>query len=107
MSQSSFLESIRHVLRIKHYSIQTEKTYLFWINRFNLFCNKQHPKELGEQEITAFLTHLAVHRQVTLSPQNLALCAIVFMCKYILGREITSLPDTVRAKAPRRVQLSI
>lgn len=41
-------------MRTKDYSIQTEKTYLLWIKRFILFSGKRHPKELGEQEVTAF-----------------------------------------------------
>ncbi|HGP5030948.1 TPA: phage integrase N-terminal SAM-like domain-containing protein, partial [Vibrio cholerae O1] len=89
MTRSPFLESIRQVMRTKHYSIQTEKTYLLWIKRFILFNKKQHPKNMGEQEVTNFLTYLAVNRQVTASTQNLALCAIVFMYKHILQRELT------------------
>tara|TARA_R110000744_G_scaffold380205_1_gene500161 strand:- start:208 stop:1173 length:966 start_codon:yes stop_codon:yes gene_type:complete len=103
MTRSPFLEGIRQVMRTKHYSIQTEKTYLLWIKRFILFNKKQHPKDMGEQEVTDFLTHLAVDRHVTSSTQNLALCAIVFMYKHILQRELTLLPDTVRARAPKRV----
>jgi len=103
VANSPFLESIRHVMRTKHYSIQTEKTYLLWIKRFILFNQKRHPKDLGEQEVTQFLTHLAVNRKVTSSTQNLALCAIVFMYKHILERELTLLPDAVRARAPTRV----
>ncbi len=64
MTRSPFLESIRQVMRTKHYSIQTEKTYLLWIKRFILFNKKQHPKNMGEQEVTNFLTYLAVNRQV-------------------------------------------
>ncbi len=60
MASSPFLEDIRKIMRTKHYSIQTEKTYLVWIKRFILFNQKRHPKDLGEQEVTAFLTHLAV-----------------------------------------------
>ncbi|MCB5228425.1 integron integrase [Alishewanella sp. 16-MA] len=103
MARSPFLESIRQVMRTKHYSIQTEKTYLLWIKRFILFNKKQHPKDMGEQEVTDFLTYLAVNRQVTASTQNLALCAIVFMYKHILKRELTLLPDTIKARAPKRV----
>jgi len=87
MGQSPFLEEIRNILRTKHYSIQTEKTYLSWIKRFILFNQKHHPKCLGEQEVTDFLTHLAVQRHVTSSTQNLALCAIVFMYKHVFERE--------------------
>ena len=81
MANSPFLESIRHVMKTKHYSIQTEKTYLSWIKRFILFNHKRHPKDLGEKEVTQFLTHLAVNREVISSTQNLALCAIVFRGK--------------------------
>ena len=88
MANSPFLESIRHVMRTKHYSIQTEKTYLLWIKRFILFNQKRHPKDLGEQEVTQFLTHLAVNRKVTSSTQNLALCTIVFMYKHIFVKTL-------------------
>jgi len=64
MGQSQFLEEIRNIMRTKHYSIQTEKAYLLWIRRFILFNNKRHPKDLGEQEVTNFLTHLAVERRL-------------------------------------------
>ena len=103
MGKSPFLEQIRSIMRTKHYSIQTEKTYLLWIKRFIIFNQKRHPKELGEQEVTDFLTYLAVKRHVTSSTQNLALCAIVFMYKHVFERELTLLPDTVRARAPKRV----
>lgn len=103
MSTSPFLESIRHILRTKHYSIQTEKTYLLWIKRFILFNQKRHPKDMGEEEVSNYLTYLAVNRQVTSSTQNLALCSIVFMYKHVFERELTLLSDTVRAKAPTRV----
>jgi len=103
MSNSPFLESVRHVLRTKHYSIQTEKAYLTWIKRFILFNQKRHPCEMGEQEVSNFLSYLAVKRRVTSSTQNLALCAIVFMYRHIFERELTLLDDTVRAKAPKRI----
>ncbi|GFD79569.1 integron integrase [Tenacibaculum sp. KUL118] len=103
MGQSPFIEKIRAILRTKHYSIQTEKTYLLWIKRFIIFNQKRHPEELGEQEVTDFLTYLAVKRHVTSSTQNLALCAIVFMYKHVFERELTLLPDTVRARAPKRI----
>ncbi|NJK62477.1 MAG: hypothetical protein HC921_07120 [Synechococcaceae cyanobacterium SM2_3_1] len=54
------LNQVSDVLRIKHYSYQTEKSYLLWIRRFILFHHKRHPREMGGEEINAFLTHLAV-----------------------------------------------
>ena len=105
MSTSPFLESIRHILRTKHYSIQTEKAYLHWIKRFILFNQKRHPKDMGEEEVSNYLTYLAVNRRVTSSTQNLALCSIVFMYKHVFEKELTLLSDTVRAKAPTRVPM--
>ncbi|QBG34638.1 integron integrase [Litorilituus sediminis] len=105
MASSPFLENIRHVLRTKHYSIQTEKAYLTWIKRFILYNQKRHPADMGEEEVSNFLSYLAVDRRVTSSTQNLALCAIIFMYKHIFERELTLLDDTVRAKAPKRVPI--
>ena len=105
MSKSPFLENVRHLLRMKHYSIHTEKSYLLWIKRFILFNQKRHPKDMGEEEISNYMSYLAVNRRVTSSTQNLALCAIVFMYKHVFERELTLLSDTVRAKAPKRVPM--
>jgi integron integrase len=105
MSKSPFLENIRHLLRMKHYSIHTEKSYLLWIKRFIIFNQKRHPKDMGEEEISNYMSYLAVDRRVTSSTQNLALCAIVFMYKHVFERELTLLSDTVRAKAPKRVPM--
>ncbi|MEW8286418.1 MAG: phage integrase N-terminal SAM-like domain-containing protein, partial [Candidatus Thiodiazotropha endolucinida] len=54
------LEVVRQRLRLRDYSIRTEKSYIHWVRRFVRFHNRRHPKELGKQEIEAFLTHLAV-----------------------------------------------
>lgn len=64
------LDRVRWHLRVKHYSIRTEQAYLDWIRRFILFHKKRHPDEMGEKEIAAFLTHLAVEKQVAASTQN-------------------------------------
>ena len=64
MSNSPFLESIRQVMRTKHYSIQTEKTYLLWIKRFIIFNKNRHPEELGEQELTNVPNVHCSHRSV-------------------------------------------
>ena len=71
--------------------------------RFILFNQKRHPAKMGEEEVSNFLSYLAVDRRVTSATQNLALCVIVFMYKHIFERELTLLDDTVRARAPKRV----
>jgi len=64
------LDQVREVNRRKHYRIRTEHAYADWVKRFILFHHKRHPQELGKQEITAFLNHLAVDRKVAASTQN-------------------------------------
>ncbi len=54
------LEQVRDTLRLKHYSIRTENSYISWIKRYILFHNKRHPKDMRKHEIQVFLTHLAV-----------------------------------------------
>jgi len=67
---SKLLDQVRQVLRTKHYSLRTEKTYIHWIREFILFHGKRHPNQMGEPEINQFLTHLAVDRKVSASTQN-------------------------------------
>jgi hypothetical protein len=64
------LDQVREAIRLKHYSLRTEKTYLDWIKRFILFHGKQHPRAMGAGEVSRFLTDLAVNRNVAASTQN-------------------------------------
>ena len=78
------LDQVRELIRIRHYSIRTEQAYVQWIRRFILFHDKRHPLELGAGEVTAFLSHLAVKRNVAASTQNQALNAILFLYRDVL-----------------------
>ena len=73
------LHRMRDHLRTRHYSIRTETAYLDWVRRFILFHDKRHPAEMGAVEVAAFLTHLAVDRQVSASTQNQAKSAILYL----------------------------
>ncbi len=97
------LDRVRDAIRVKHYSYQTEKTYVQWIRRYILFHDKRHPTEMGGEEVNAFLTHLAVKENVAASTQNQALCAILFLYKHVLQQELDLCLDTVRAKRPRNL----
>ena len=77
--QPRLLDQVGNVIRVKHYSIRTEQSYVQWIRRYILFHNKKHPKDMGEKEINAFLKHLAVNRNVSASTQTQALSAILFL----------------------------
>ena len=67
------LDRVRHACRVRHYSIRTEDAYHNWAERFIRFHGIRHPLEMGEPEVNAFLTHLAVERHVAASTQNQAL----------------------------------
>lgn len=103
MDKPRLLDQVRDGLRVRHYSLRTETTYIQWIKRFILFNGKRHPLEMGEQEITAFLTYLAVEKHVSPSTQNQALAAILFLYKEVLERGLEWMDDIVRAKRPERI----
>ena len=103
MSKSPFLEKTREAIRVRHYSIRTERTYIEWTRRFILFHGKRHPKDMGEPEVAAFLTHLAVDRKVAASTQSQALNALVFVYRHVLDRPLGEISDAVRAKRPARL----
>lgn len=94
------LGQVRDVIRKKHYSIRTEETYCDWIKRFILYHKKRHPKEMGEREISEFLSYLASDRKVAASTQNQALNAIVFLYKQVLKKDLGDFGDFDRAKRP-------
>jgi integron integrase len=97
------LDQVREVIRIKHYSIRTEEAYLQWIRRYILFHQKRHPIELGSGELSAFLSHLAVHGKVSASTQNQALNAILFAYREVLKIDLPWIDDVQRAKRPQHL----
>lgn len=103
MTSSLLMEEMRRVLRVHHYSLRTEHNYLQWVKRYILFHGKKHPRDLGEKEITAFLSYLAVEKNVAASTQNQALSAILFLYKKVLMIDLEWLDNVIRAKRPVRL----
>ena len=90
--------------RLKHYSKSTEQTYTYWSKSYILFHNKKHPKDMGKIEIEAFLTHLAVEKNVAPTTQNQAFNAILFLYREVLGMDISGLNiQSLRAKEKSRI----
>jgi len=87
--KKKLLDIVREKIRFKHYSMSTEKTYVYWIKHYIFYHNKRHPKEMGKQEIEAFLTHLAVGRKVSPTTQNQAFSALLFLYKEVLGIDLS------------------
>jgi integron integrase len=97
------LGQVRAALRLRHYSRRTERAYVSWTRRFILFSGKRHPSEMGESEISGFLSHLAVAGKVSASTQNQALSALLFLYREVLRRELPWMDEIVRAKRPQRL----
>ncbi len=92
------LEQVSDAIRIKHYSSRTEQTYKDWIRRYILFHNKRHPRDMGIDEIQAFISHLATERALSASSQNQALSAVIFLYRHVLKKEIDFPSDIIRAE---------
>jgi len=122
--KKSLLDHVRDVIRLKHYSIRTEKAYVNWIRRYILFHNKRHPKEMRSRkilglrlglssgayrnqrrriEIKDFLTHLTVNERVAASTQNQAFNALLFLYCEVLKIQLDDSINAVRAKKPKRL----
>jgi integron integrase len=97
------LQKVREVLRVKHYSIRTEESYVRWIQYYLRFHHNQNPTRMGKVEASKFLTHLAVQRNVAASTQNQALSAVLFLYKEVLKQPLEWLDDLERAKRPARI----
>ena len=97
------LDRVRNVIRCKHYSIRTEQSYVDWIKRYIYFHNKRHPKDMGESHISDFLTYLAVKKKVASSTQNQAMCALVFLYREVLKKDIGDFEGLIRAKKTQKL----
>jgi integron integrase len=97
------LDRARQLIRLKHYSIRTEKSYLPWIERYILFHNNRDPKGMAGEEVEAFLSHLAVKEKVSASTQNQAFNALLFLYREVLKKELGDSVDAIRAKKPQRL----
>ena len=99
MAKEKLLTQVRERIRVKHYSIRTERSYVDWVHRFILFHKKRHPQEMGSKEIQQYLNYLAVKQNVAASTQNQALNAINFLYKEVLGIDFDDLEQVTWAKS--------
>ena len=100
---ATLLGAVRQAVRVRHYSLRTERAYVQWIKRFVVFHGKRHPRELGPEAVSRFLSSLANVGKVAAATQNQALAAILFLYRHVLQVDLPWLHDIVRAKKPRRL----
>ena len=92
---------IAKLMRLQHYSLRTERTYLSWVNRFQSYVGTKVPRELTADDLRSFLSHLAVKGRVAAATQKLAFNALLFLYRNVLGVEIEGLATVVRGSVDR------
>ena len=102
-AKPKLLDQVRSAIRIRHYSIRTEKSYLYWIRFYIRFHRLRHPAELNKTHIEAFLSFLASERKVSASTQNQALSALLFLYRNVLEMDPGDIDALVRAKRRENV----
>jgi len=103
MPTPKLLDQVRHVARMRHLSLSTERAYVGWIRRFILFHNKKHPKEMAETEIREFISDLAVNAKISASTQTVALSAILFLYRDVLKKSLAYIDQIERAKSSKKL----
>lgn len=97
------LDHAREQIRLRHYSIRTEESYLGWMRRFIRFHQFRHPMDLGPNEVEAFLSSLVMEGDVASATQAQALSALLFMYRIVIGVDMPWLDEIVRARRPKRL----
>lgn len=104
---SKLLEEMKRLIRLKHFAYNTELTYLDWVQRFLAFVREttgtDAPAVLTSDHARNYLSHLAITRRVSSSTQNQALCALVFLFREVLGRELGDISGMIWAKRGKKL----
>lgn len=96
--KSPFIESIRRIMRLRGYSLRTEKSYLYWIKSYIRFHKNRHPTDMGKDEIIQYLDYLASDRNVTANTQRIALNALMFLYSKFLEQPVANLGFKLASK---------
>lgn len=97
------IDQVRERARYLHYSIRTEEAYVYWVRAFVRHCEMRHPRDVGVQEVEAFLSHLANERRVAASTHKQALSAILFLYGKVLGMDLPWFNEIGRPKSSQRL----
>jgi integron integrase len=97
------MEQVRRAIRVRHYSRRTEEAYVGWIRRYIAHHGMRHPATLEAAHVASLLTSLATDQHVSASTQNQALCAVLFLHRVVLGRDLGIVNGVVRARTPPRL----
>ena len=102
------VEDVQRILRLTNRSYRTERSYVGWLQRFCRYLQEQRdkkvtPSDLTEEDVKSYLTYLAVEKRVAAATQQQAFNALLFVYRHVLGRSISGLSETIRARKPQRL----
>ena len=107
LASKRLLDQVRERIRYLHYSLKTEKAYLYWVRFFVLWSARQggmqHPRNMGQAEVEAFLTMLANERQVSPATHRQALNALMFLYRAVLCIELPWMNQIGRPPERKRI----
>lgn len=103
LKSARLLDQLRERIRYAHYSLRTEKTYVYWARFYIRFHGLRHPKQMGAPEVESFLSFLANEKKVAPSTHRQALAAILYLYKEVLNIQLPWLDEIGRPKQHTRV----
>ncbi len=103
LQSSRLLDQLRERIRYRHYSLKTEKAYVYWVRCFIRWHGLRHPRDMGAREVEAFLTMLANERNASSSTHNQALSALLFLYREVLDQALPWMDDLQRPTKVRRI----
>ena len=103
LRSTRLLDQLREQIRYLHYSLSTEEAYVYWVKNFIYFHGKRHPREMGQVQVEAYLTYLAVQRKVSVATHRQALSALLFLYQKVFGIELPWMDDLARPVPKRRI----
>jgi integrase len=103
LQSTRLLDQVRERIRYLHYSLSTEKLYVYWVRFFIRWHGLKHPRDMGAKEVEGFLTMLATERKVSASTHNQALSALLFLYREVLGISLPWLDNLNRPSRARRI----
>ncbi|ROZ64564.1 integron integrase [Ramlibacter sp. WS9] len=103
LRSARLLDQVRERARYLHYSLSTEKAYLYWIRFFIRWQQMKHPRDMGAPEVEAFLTMLATERRISSSSHNQALSALLFLYREVLVIQLPWMDDIKRPNYTKRI----
>jgi integron integrase len=103
LQSTRLLDQVRERARYLHYSLSTEKLYLYWVRFFIRWHAMKHPRDMGAPEVEAFLSMLAAERKVSTSTHNQALSALLFLYREVLAIDLPWMNDIRRPAYHKRI----